>query len=110
MSSFSLTNDTDRDALIAALKERGIEAFRFGATTSVCAIVGGGSDVIAYAGKGGLTRVFAAGPDAPSMSYGDRVRLKSLSPVLDTFAALFSLLEQGDAGRYAAKASSEAAT
>lgn len=110
MSSFSLTNDADRDALIAALKERGIEAFRYGGTTSVCAMAGGGDDVIAYAGKGGLTQIFAAGPDAPSMSYGDRTKLKSLPLVVDIFAGLFGLCEQGDAGRYAAKASVEAAT
>lgn len=109
MINFSLSNDADRDALIAALKERGIEAFKSGFTTDICALPGGGVNVIAF-DSNGVTQVYTTGPDVCKIgSCGE----ETLGELLDTFAALFGLLEQGDAGRYAAKADSsktEAAT
>lgn len=101
MSSFSLKNDADRDALIAALKERGIEAFRLGGSTDVCALAGGSTDVIAYTSTREGTRIYATGPsDVPRINSGGR---STLAEVLDAFAGLFGLCEMGDAGRYAAK-------
>lgn len=106
MSSFSLTNPADRDALIASLKERGIEAFKSGFTHDVSALAGGSIDVIAYVYRDGVVRVYATGPNIPRICSGGRT---TFADVVDTFAGLFGLCEQGDAGRYAAKTNAEAA-